>query len=222
MRTRDDEVREIFSLATTGDLRQESLPVEAGGLTLEELQRIGHEAGIAPASITLAAETLDARGIPSTVRRVVGLPIGLSRVVALPRAPTDREWEQLISYFRTTFDAHGRATTSGGLREWSHDSLHISVEPTTDSEQIRLSIKNDAVVVLNVLGAVTTGIALLASTVNAADGHPQKALVLLGIFGGIGVVSFATNLIRAPRWARERDRQLQEIAEHVVRLLADR
>ena len=215
-------MREIFSLATTGDLREESLPVESGGLTLAELQRIGHEAGIASASIASAAETLDARGIPSTVRRVVGLPIGLSRVVALPRAPTDREWEQLISYFRTTFDAHGRATTSGGLREWSHDSLHISVEPTTDGEQIRLSTKNDAVVALNVLGGVTTGIALLASTVNAADGHPRKALVLLGIFGGIGVVSFATNLIRAPRWARERDRQLKEIAEHVVKLLADR
>ena len=115
----DEEVREIFSLATTGGGRDPSLPSESGGLTLDELQRIGQEAGIEPARVAHAAETLDARGRAAPVRRSLGLPIGLTRVVDLPRAPTDREWERLISEFRSTFGAQGTATTSGGLRDWS-------------------------------------------------------------------------------------------------------
>src|SRR5688572_15737219 len=108
----DEEVREIFSLATTGGTRDRSLPTESGGLTLDELQRIGQEAGIEPARVAQAAERLDARGTPAPVRRSFGLPIGVSQVVSLPRAPTDREWEQLISQFRTTFGTPGHATTS--------------------------------------------------------------------------------------------------------------
>src|SRR5262245_22649279 len=101
----EEEVREIFSLATTGGLRDRSLPSESGGMTLDELQRIGQEAGIEPARVAQAAEALDARGKPAPVRKSFGLPVGLSRVVELPRAPTDREWEQLIAQFRTTFGA---------------------------------------------------------------------------------------------------------------------
>ena len=144
----DEEVREIFSLATTGGTRDRSLPAESGGMTLDELQRIGQEAGIDPARVAHAAETLDARGTPAPVQRTFGLPIGLSRVVDLPRAPTDREWEQLISQFRTTFGAQGHTTTSGGLREWSNGNLHISVEPTERGEQLRLSTRNEAAVAL--------------------------------------------------------------------------
>ena len=39
----EDEVREIFSLATTSDPRDRSQLAESGGMTLEELQRIGEE-----------------------------------------------------------------------------------------------------------------------------------------------------------------------------------
>ena len=108
----DEEVREIFSLATTGG-RDPSLPSESGGLTLDELQRIGQEAGIEPARVAHAAETLDARGRAAPVRRSLGVPIGLSRVVDLPRAPTDREWERLISEFRSTFGMFERSTIPG-------------------------------------------------------------------------------------------------------------
>ena len=217
----DDEVREIFSLATTGDTRDRSLPVESGGMTLDELQRIGQEAGIEPARVAQAAETLDARGRPALVRRSLGLPIGVSRVVELPRAPTDREWEQLISEFRTTFGAQGQATTSGGLREWSQGDTHISVEPTEHGEQLRLSTRNEAAVALNGLGVVTGGMSvLMGAVVNVAGKGPEKALAVLGMFGGIALAAFVTNLVRSPRWARERERQMEAIAEHTVKLLS--
>lgn len=217
----DDEIREIFSLATTGDTRDRSLPVESGGLTLDELQRIGQEAGIEPARVAQAAEKLDARGRQAPVRRSFGMPVGVSRVVALPRAPTDREWERLISEFRTTFGTQGSATTSGGLREWSQGNLHISVEPTEHGEQLRLSTLKDDGIALNGLGLLTGGMSVLMSTVVAAAGKPEKALVILAMFGGIALAAFGANLIRLPRWARERERQMEAIAEYTVKLLSN-
>ena len=217
----DEEVREIFSLATTGGTRDRSLPTESGGLTLDELQRIGQEAGIEPARVAQAAETLDARGRTAPVRRSFGMPIGMSRVVDLPRAPTDREWEQLISRFRTTFGTHGHTTTSGGLREWSQGDLHISVEPTEHGEQLRLSTRNELAMALNGLGIVTGGMSALMGAVVAAAGKPEKALVVLSMFGGMALAAFGANLVRLPAWARERERQMEEIAEHVVKLLSN-
>ena len=217
----EDEVREIFSLATTGDPRDRSLPTESGGLTLAEIQRIGEQAGIARALVVEAAARIDARGTQARVRRTLGMPIGVARVVALPRAPTDREWEQLVSAFRTTIGAHGRATTSGGLRDWSHGTLRISVEPTEHGDQLRLSELKEDGQVLNLVGALMGGLAVLSSSVNAASGSPQKALALLGVFGGISLMIFAINAWRLPRWARERERQMETIAEHTVKLLTD-
>jgi hypothetical protein len=216
----DEEAREIFSLATTGESRDQSLPADSRGLTLDELQRIGQEAGIEPARVAQAAEKLDARGKPAPVRRSFGLPVGVSRVVALPRAPTDREWEQLISEFRTTFGTQGHTTTSGGLRQWSQGNLHISVEPTERGEQLRLSTLKDDGIAVNGLGLVMGGMSVLMGALVAAAGKPGKALIIAGMFGGIALFAFAANLIRLPPWARERERQMEAIAEHAVKLLS--
>jgi hypothetical protein len=216
----DEEAREIFSLATAGETRDQSLPSDSRGLTLDDLQRIGQEAGIEPARVAEAAEKLDARGKLAPVRRSFGLPVGLSRVVDLPRAPTDREWGQLISEFRTTFGAQGQTTTSGGLRQWSQGNLHISVEPTERGEQLRLSTLKEDAIALNGLGVVLGGMSVLMTAVVAAAGKPGKALVVLGLFGGMSLFAFGANLFRLPRWARERERQMQAIAEHAVKLLS--
>jgi hypothetical protein len=213
----DDEVREIFSLATTGSAPERLVPAESNGLTLEELQHIGQEAGIEPARVADAVAKFDARG---SVRRSFGLPVGLSRVVDLPRAPTDREWEQLIAELRTTFGVKGQVTSSGGLRDWSHGNLHVCVEPTEHGEQLRLSTLREDAVLLNGLGVVLGGMSLLMSAIIAADGKSAKAFVVLGMFGGMALALFGANLFRQPRWARERERQMESIAEHAVKLLS--
>ena len=217
----DEEVREIFSLATTGGRHDGLAPSDSDGLTLDELQRIGQEAGIEPARVAAAAELLDARGRLAPVRRSFGLPVGVSRVVDLPRAPTDREWERLISEFRTIFGTHGQTTSSGGLREWSQGNLHISVEPTEGGEQLRLSTLKEDGIALNGIGTVLGGMSALFGTVVAASGQPGKAVLIFGMFGGMALAAFATNLVRLPKWARERERQMEAIAEHAVKLLSD-
>jgi hypothetical protein len=145
----------------------------------------------------------------------------MSRLVDLPRAPTDREWEQLISQFRTTFGAQGQTTTSGGLREWSHGDLHISVEPTERGEQLRLSTLNSLAVALNGLGFLMGGMSVLMGAVAAAAGKPEKALVVLGMFGGMALAAFGVNMAWSPRWGRERARQMEATAEHAVKLLSN-
>ena len=219
-RYREDEVREIFSLATTGDSRDAALPAESGGLTLADLKHIGQQTGIDPSRIADAAASLNARAEPVELRRSLGLPIALSRVVDLPRAPTDREWEQLISEFRTTFGVQGVATSSGGMREWSNGDLHISVEPTMHGEQLRIStVKSDAQA-LNGFGILMGGMSALMTAVVTAAGKPEKAIVVLVLFGGMSLASFGANLLRSPRWARESQHQIQQIAERAVQLLA--
>jgi hypothetical protein len=216
----EDEVREIFSLATTGGARDPSLPAEADGLTLDELQRIAEQVGIEPARVAQAAARLGARGAPAPVRRSFGLPVGVSRVVDLPRAPTDREWEQLVSEFRTTFETQGQMATTGGLREWSAGSLHISVEPTAHGEQLRLSTLKEDGMILNGFSAIMGAMSVIMGSVVATAGQPGKALPVIAMFGGMGLFAFGANLVRLPRWARERERQMEAIAEHAVKLLS--
>lgn len=217
----EDEVREIINLATTAGMRDQSPVSESGELTLEEIQRIGQEAGIEPARVAHAAQTLDARGRAAPVQRSVGMPIGVSRVVELPRGPTDREWEQLTSEFRATFGAQGRLTTSGQLREWAHGDIHISAEPTEHGAQLRFSALQYDAMVRNGLGIVLGMMSVFMAAALAAAGKPAKALTILGVFGGIALTPFVANFIQLPRWARERGRQIDAIAEHAVELLSD-
>ena len=191
-RSGDDEAREIPNLAAPDSAHSQLLRAEPNALAT-----------------------------PATIRRSFGLPIAVSRVVELPRAPTDREWEQLISEFRTAFGAQGHATTSGRLREWSQGHLHISVEPTANGEQLRFSDLKDEAVAINGLGFGLAGMGVLTSAIVAAAGKSGKALMVLGVFGAMATLAFfAANLARTPLWARERERQMQAIAEHTVRLLS--
>jgi hypothetical protein len=61
---------------------------------------------------------------------------------------------------------------------------------------------------------------VIATASVAAAGKAEKALAVLGMFGGISLAAFGANVLRLPRWARERERQMEAIAEHAVKLLS--
>ena len=102
---------------------------------------------------------------------------------------------------------------------WSHGNLSVSIEPTAEGEQLRLRTRNEAAVALNGVGLVLGGLSLLMSLAAVAAGKPEKALVLLSLLGGIALTALATNVVRAPRWARTRDREMTIVAEHAVQML---
>ena len=117
----------------------------AEGLTLAELQAIGHEVGLPPERIFEAASALDRRREVPPSRTSLGVPISVGLTVDLPRAPTDREWDMLVAELRTTFRARGRVESTGGSRQWVNGNLHAYVEPTQSGYRLRMgTLKGNA------------------------------------------------------------------------------
>src|SRR5438876_10233793 len=98
----DEETAAIFK--TAAELQQ-AVPSEASpgvlsnvsgeGMTLAQLQEIGREVGISADLVARAAQGFDRRG-RATVRRFLGVPIGVGRTVSLQRALTEEEWQGLV------------------------------------------------------------------------------------------------------------------------------
>jgi hypothetical protein len=213
------EVRRIIELATSQALarpRSES----AEGLTLPEVQSIGSEVGVDPAAVARAAATLDA-GLGTPLRRSLGMPIEVGRVIPLPRAPTDEEWDRLVTELRTTFRAQGRVSVQGGLREWRNGNLHASVEPAAGGYRLRLgTVKGDAQG-LNALGAtgLLAGAAVFVSMM--LSGEIAGAVFVPAIFGTAGISAFLANMIRLPRWADQRTDQMDHIIERAHTIVTE-
>jgi hypothetical protein len=215
----DAEVRKIIELATTQALtRPQARPVD--GLTLADVQSIGSEVGVDPAAIMRAAATLDA-GLDRPPRRSLGMPIEVERVVPLPRAPSDEEWDQLVAEFRSTFSARGQMTVQGGLREWRNGNLHASVEPCPTGYRLRLgTVKGDAHG-LNALGAmgIVAGSTVFVSMLLA--GEVAGAIVVPAIFGTAGVSAFLANMLRLPRWVDQRAGQMEHVANRATSIMGE-
>lgn len=212
----DAEVRRILELATEPGAATAGL-VRREGLTLAELQAIAGEVGVTPEAVAEAALRIEARAMPE--RRSWGMPVGVGRVVPLPRAPTDREWDQLVAAFRTTFGAQGKVATLGETREWSNGNLHVCLEPTEGGVRLRFgSLKGDAAG-LNALGGAVVGLGVLtfwATMLTDGLATASAAGLLLGA-SGAGIL--VANLIRLPRWAQRRRGQMESLAARAVALL---
>lgn len=212
-----DEVRKIFELATTRTLSQSASSPEASGLTLEEIQGIGREVGLEPSHVAKAAAALDSRPL----RKSLGQPIEVGRVVHLPRTLTDHEWDQLVAELRSTFRAQGKVTSHGGIREWRNGNLHACIEPTQSGYRLRLgTLKGDATGI-NALGATTLAAGALVFSSLWLSGEFADALITTAIFATTGIGALVTNVIRLPRWATERQKQMEHIATKVASLAAN-
>ncbi|HET7274070.1 MAG TPA: hypothetical protein VFI91_02760, partial [Longimicrobiaceae bacterium] len=145
-RYHEEEIAEIFEAAATPPTTRAPARSPAQGLTLEELQAIGREVGVAPERIAAAASALDLRRTARPRKSDLGMPISVGRTFDLPRAPTDHEWGMLIAEIRETFGARGKTSSEGSLREWRNGNLRVEIEPTESGHRIRMSTrKNDAV-----------------------------------------------------------------------------
>jgi hypothetical protein len=140
-------------------------------------------------------------------------------VVPLPRGPSDREWELLIAELRTTFGGKGEVTSHGGLREWSHGTLHAFIEPTETGHRLRLVDSSLAVGGI-ALGGLALAFALLIFVVLLGKDNPGFRFAVpafLALMGG-GVV--AGNALSLPKWAREQEKRMEHIGRRAASLLA--
>lgn len=226
-RYREDEVAEILDLALRPD--EDWRPATTrDGLTLREIQEIGHEAGIDPQRIAASALVLQSRGEIRRGRSFLGMPVSVGRVVELPRALTDREWEIVVADLRDTFAAPGQVGSQGAAREWANGNLRVLLEPTESGHRLRLSTMNRRLRFLGSVGAaeLIAGLAFLAILVPAAlsEGLTSDALIWMIpslVVAGAGVGFLAWTRFSLPRWAVERESQMEQIAAR-VRALVDK
>lgn len=207
----DEEIREIFAVAARKGLAEPRPEGASQGLTLVELQDIGREAGLDVAEVARAAAALEARALQEPERTSLGLPVEVTRVVPLARAPTDPEWEQLVAELRATFRARGRMVSQGSLREWANGNLHACVEPTGDGYRLRLGTVKGGATTLNAVGGATL-FAGATAVISAVMGGAPQDVIVPGTIAAFGIAAFGANILRLPRWADTRRRQMDFIA----------
>lgn len=217
-RYNEDEVATIFRAAAE---RQQAALGSSGttsnvplassqGMTLAQLQEIGREVGIPADLVAGAAQALDRVG-KSSVRRFLGLPLGVNRTVSLGRRLSDAEWEQLVVDLRETFDARGRLREEGSFRQWTNGNLQALLEPTPSGHQLRLrTLKGDSYALM------TSGLAVAAfgALGFVFEGAASGTWGIIPALVGAGM--FALGALRLPGWARLRRQQMEEIATRLT------
>jgi hypothetical protein len=217
-RFNEEEVAAIFRQASEAQNKtSEGLLPSGEGLTVSELQAIGREVGISSDQITQAAQLIE-RGGNATSRQFMGFTIGVGQTVDLGRKLSDEEWERLVVDLRETFHARGTIRKDGSLRQWTNGNLQALVEPTETGDRVRLrTTKGDArsamALGLGMFGVSTAG--LIATTMQAATAT-GGSLTYLSLFAGMGIGMFGFGALRLPSWARERRRQMSEIAARLA------
>jgi hypothetical protein len=226
-RYREEEVKEIFDLAVSRDEVERLVVSDEDGLTLAEIQEVGLEVGMEPKRIAAAASALDTRRELLPRRTSLGMPVSVGRVIELPRAVTDREWEVLVAELRETFAARGQVTSRGGVREWTNGNLHAFLEPTETGHRLRLRTHKGGAMALNRTGAAGLAIGLILLTVLVLTGDLLTMRGIISIvppliLAGMGGGALALNGLSLPRWAREREGQMEYIAGRVRSLIGER
>ncbi len=219
---REDEVSDIFALASGADGTSLPAPADQEGLTLAELQEVGREVGLSPERVAAAVATVGARLEPLRRRTSLGIPVSVGRVVELPRAATDREWQVVLAELRTTFGARGRVDPHGDTRVWSNGNLHAFLGPTETGHRLVLGTHKNGVGLITAIGSTGLAIGLLLLVTSGLDaatfGATFETLIpaLLALGGG-GMIT--GNFLRLRRWADKRERQMEHIADKVRALL---
>src|SRR4029077_4698275 len=211
----DKEMAAIFRAAAEGlpSPQREVLPDE--GLTLSELQDIGREVGISPAAVAQAAQALDIRQ-GATARAFLGLPIGVARTVNLNRRLTDQEWEHLVVQLRDVFNARGTTRSDGSLRQWTNGSLPVLLETTSTGHRLRFRTLHGAARASIGAGLAALGVTATVAIATAVSGNLSDAMPGVGFLLAAGVAMILNGVLRIPRWARLRGRQMDALAAQIA------
>lgn len=206
-----DEIEAILDRAVNAGEGSDAARLPHEGLTLAELKEVGREVGIPAARIEEAARALDR---PGRVDRTLGLPLSVARTVALLRAPTDTEWDQLVADLRATFGATGTVHRDGGLRGWTNGNLHAWIEPDGPGYRLRMGTSKESARQLGAVGAGMLGMSGVLGTLTAvgADVPLAGAGALLAMGIGTLVAAFGST----PAWAKTRLEQMDGVARRAL------
>ena len=216
----DDEIGEIFAKATETQAGAPLSKIPSDGLTLGQLQEIGREVGVDPAHISRAAAALGVRPAVHPRRRYMGFPVGVARTAELQGTLTDRDWERLVVELRETFDAKGSVRREGSLRQWTNGNLQALVEPTETGERLRLRTTSSRLQAMLRLGSggLTLGLVFLMMAAFSDTFALSEIGVAMAALFGVGIWGLGTGAVLSFPWAREREMQMEAIAERAAEL----
>lgn len=216
----EKEIAQIFEEATRAQNESEESGGAIHGLSLEELKQIGASTGIDPRHIIRAASALHKQPQLFPVRKHLGIPIGVSRSIELPDTFSDQDWEHLVVDLRKTFRAKGTIKQEGSLREWSNGNLQALVEPTPSGYELRLETKKGNMIgfLYGGLGYIFLAFLMLFVLTLDPDNSKTFAFLMSGLFGVLGVSALAAIGFTQPRWARNRERQMEAICKRAASL----
>jgi len=194
------------------------------GLSLQQLQAIAAETGIAPEAIERAAAAVR-RGdlVPTQRATYAGLPVGVSRTIDFAQPVSDETWDRLVVLLRETFSARGRVSRLGTLREWNNGNLIALLEPTPGGHRLRLSTRKGNAGAMVGLGSLSlvTSVAMSVPLWLASGAVAPTAWWAPAVFALMGAANLAAAVVTLPRWARTRAAQMEALAERATRLVEE-
>ncbi len=211
----EDEARQIFARAAE---RQHAVEARGEGLSLEELQAIGAEAGLDPAHVAAAvAELRD--GPPAERVEVDGIDLTPRVVRVVPGELTDDLWAQAVARFRRTFGAQGLPTEIGRVREWTsgpQSNLRVVAEPVEGGTRLTFSTSRaQEASGLRGLVPVTAGLtALLALLFGLGDFDLYVWIIPVAtLLVGVGISFGVRSSLR--RWSETRRAEFEALADQL-------
>jgi hypothetical protein len=212
-RFNEEEAAAIFARAAEVEASGMHPVSGSGGMTLEELQEIGREAGLTPEAVAQAAASLRTAGTPMPAPTFLRIPVGVARTVALERPLSDEEWGGLVAELRSTFNASGSVRSDGTFREWRNGNLRGNAGPAPGGYQVEMRTSRGSARSLMTAGGAMAAFggvmaALGTLTVTAASGDAASLVA-------IGAGLFGAGVLQVPGWARRRRQQFERIAERL-------
>jgi len=213
----DEEIAAIFEQAAEAQEAAQWSRPHREGLTLAELQQIGRETGITPEFIARAAASVDRAPHREPRATLLGLPVGVARTVDVPGPLTDAAWDRLVVDLRATFQAAGEVRRDGSLREWRNGNLHVLAEPTESGHRIHFRTRKGNAQQSLTLSLFFLLMGTIFLSLFAAQGASEPGMMVimaLFIVAGLGGAGFTA--YQLPRWAEERERQMDAVAARAV------
>ena len=213
----EQEIAEIFKRAAKAH-EDDQASGQGKILTLEELKEIGASAGIPEEYIARAAIEIRGKGELKPRGKFLGAPVSVSRVTDLPGPLSDEAWDNLVIFLRDTFNAKGKVTRSGSLREWTNGNLKVLYEPAASGARLRMKTRKGNAPPLMGTGLGYSLIALLMLFF-AWTGKDPSVLAIVGSLMLIaGAFLFGYTRIQLPSWAEKRESQMVKVGARAIEL----
>ena len=213
----EKEIAEIFKRAAKAH-EDDQAAGEGKILSLDELKEIGASAGIPAKYIAEAAREIRGQGTVAPRKKFLGAPISVSRVVDLPGPLTDVGWDNLVIYLRDTFNAKGKVTQSGSLREWTNGNLKILYEPADSGARLRMKTTKGNALPLMSTGLGYSVIALLMIFLAWTGKDPNVLFTVGSLMLVAGAFLFGITRTQLPSWAENRENQMKKVGSRAIEL----